>query len=72
MSPASQTCFSCLCTGTSRRQLKTSLESQTVSRDAEAGGGKLQSAINMKEENNLQTQKHKYTSSSLVIYIKSV
>lgn len=30
VSPASQTCFSCLCPNKSRRQLKTSLESETV------------------------------------------
>lgn len=33
LSVASQTCFSCLCPNTSRRQLKTSLESLTVSSD---------------------------------------
>lgn len=33
VSVASQTCFSCLCPNTSRRQLKTSLESLTVSTD---------------------------------------
>lgn len=33
VSVASQTCFSCLCPNISRRQLKTSLESLTVSTD---------------------------------------
>ena len=52
VSLASQTCFSCLCQSISRRQLKTSLESWTVSTDGDVDKsmGKLQSVISMREE----------------------